>query len=405
MGASHASGFGSSGNLASSGFDLRILFVSSSSGSRGGGELYLVYLGQALVAAGHEVTLWVSNHPRMDELTVRFEPFGRVIRSHYRNTYDRAGRNLSVWYDRRTPAYLADEWQAGDWDLVHLNKQNLEDGLDMIQASRLMSKPSVCTIHITQDARYLRARFGAVRDWVSRRILKSYAGTYIAVLDKRAEELRRFLGDGLRVIDIPNGVTVRESGAGEELRQSTRRRLGLQESDVLILGVGRMTSQKRPLLFLSIAKRILGANPNARFLWIGSGKLQAEWDRKVAELDLREAVSCLPWQDSAQPYLAAADLLLHVAQFEGLAFAPLEAMAAGLPCALSDNLFEEMEFLHKRHALRVGESFDGSPELLDRANLDIYRESGRQLIQDRFSIEKMASRYLEAYSAALQRGL
>ena len=47
---------------------LRVALVSSSSGSRGGGELYLVGLAQGLAALGHDVQSVLSDHARMDEL-------------------------------------------------------------------------------------------------------------------------------------------------------------------------------------------------------------------------------------------------------------------------------------------------------------------------------------------------
>ena len=65
---------------------MRILFVSSSSGSRGGGETFLVYLGKALARRGHKVMLWVSDHGRMNEVAGRFEAFGTVQRAEYVNT-------------------------------------------------------------------------------------------------------------------------------------------------------------------------------------------------------------------------------------------------------------------------------------------------------------------------------
>ncbi|HYR57886.1 MAG TPA: hypothetical protein VEO95_04630, partial [Chthoniobacteraceae bacterium] len=73
---------------------MKILLASTSSGSRGGGEICLLYLGRALRARGHAVTLWAARHPRMDELAERFAAFGEVVRADYTNTYDRRGRSL-----------------------------------------------------------------------------------------------------------------------------------------------------------------------------------------------------------------------------------------------------------------------------------------------------------------------
>ncbi len=90
---------------------MRILLASSSSGSRGGGELYLLYLGRALAQRGHTVLLWASDHPRMDELANSFSGIGEVLRSPYRNTYDHRGRSISSYLNLRAVGQLAREWK------------------------------------------------------------------------------------------------------------------------------------------------------------------------------------------------------------------------------------------------------------------------------------------------------
>jgi len=40
---------------------MKILLVSSGSGSRGGGEIFLVYLAQGLTDRGHEVLVWMPS--------------------------------------------------------------------------------------------------------------------------------------------------------------------------------------------------------------------------------------------------------------------------------------------------------------------------------------------------------
>ena len=144
---------------------MRVLLVSSGSGSRGGGEIFLDYLGKGLSERGHEVLVWMPKHPRMDELAAKCARFARVVRADYCNTYDHPGRSVSTSFNWRVSRRIANEWQALQPDVIHINKQNLEDGLDLLRASRLCGLPSVCTIHLTQTARYLRAKAAWLRDF------------------------------------------------------------------------------------------------------------------------------------------------------------------------------------------------------------------------------------------------
>src|SRR3954465_11921994 len=137
---------------------MKILLASSSSGSRGGGELFLVYLGRALAQRGHQVTLWASTHPRMDELSNTFVGFGEVVRSRYANTYDLRGRSLASYLNVLGARSIAGEWRRLGADVIHINKQNLEDGLDLLRAARGSGLPSLATVHLTQTARYLKAK-------------------------------------------------------------------------------------------------------------------------------------------------------------------------------------------------------------------------------------------------------
>src|SRR5215470_10168096 len=120
---------------------MKVLLVSSGSGSRGGGEIFLGYLGKGLSERGHEVLMWIPKHQRMDELAEKCAPFARVFRTDYRNIYDYRGRSLSTCFNFGASRRIAHEWKALRPDVIHINKQNLEDGLDLLRAARHCALP------------------------------------------------------------------------------------------------------------------------------------------------------------------------------------------------------------------------------------------------------------------------
>src|SRR5689334_5901915 len=213
---------------------MRILLVSSSSGSRGGGELFLISLGEALRTLGHEPSLWASNHPRMDELAAKFAPIGEVHREPYLNTYDRRLRSFSGAGDLRSGRRLAAAWKRLAPEVVHLNKQNLEDGLDLVWATRFALLPTVCTIHVTQTARYLDAQHGWVRDAVARWVLRRYPGRFVAIGASRRVDLTGFLQthNGAKTVLIENGVPIASRDELNSLRKQTRSQLGLRDDQL-----------------------------------------------------------------------------------------------------------------------------------------------------------------------------
>src|ERR1700677_2726132 len=219
---------------------IKILLVSSSSGSRGGGELYLLYLGRALAQRGHKVTLWASTHPRMDELSNSFSCFGDVIRAPYTNTYDHSARSLTTEFNFGKSSTIASEWRSLRPEVIHINKQNLEDGLDLVRAATQSGIPSVCTLHLTQSAKYLGAQFAGIRDYVSRKALKKFRVPLLTVLESRKKDLARFIGEEDRISVVPNGVPLFDLAKLRGLRRIKRSELQLDTADFLVLALGRM---------------------------------------------------------------------------------------------------------------------------------------------------------------------
>ncbi len=373
---------------------MKILLVSSSSGSRGGGEIYLLYLARALVRRGHAVTLWASSHPRMDELAARFAEVGSIIRSEYTNTYDHRTRSLASFLNFSGAARIAREWSALRPDVIHVNKQNLEDGLDLLRAATLSKCPSLCTIHLSQTAAYLRASLAWLRDRIAHRALRAYRGPLVCVLNERARDLRNFLGSNERIHAVANGVELYDLSKKPAARAAKRAELGIAHNELLIVAVGRLVPQKRPFVFLDLAERIHARLPHTRFVWVGDGALSREWDARAARLGYVRRVG---WQRSVSEFLFAADVFLHTAEFEGLPLAILEALSAGIPCAITPNLLAEMPFLDATNSISIGEDDAWAGVLSAPARLDELGKNARQLAEKCFSFDTMAARYESLY--------
>jgi glycosyltransferase involved in cell wall biosynthesis len=380
---------------------MKILLASSGSGSRGGGEIFLQYLGKALSDRGHETIVWVPRHARMNELADKCAAFSTVVRSEYRNTYDYRTRCVATAFNWPVPRRIAREWQDLAPDLVHINKQNLEDGLDLLSATERSGLPSICTVHLTQPATYLGAKLAWLRDAIARRRLRKYKGTLVAVQRARSHVLDEFLANPSRTVTVFNGVPGVDGESLGAIRESKRRELGLAPTDRLVLGVGRLVEQKRPFEFLRIAEELHRRSPAARFLWVGDGELADRWKSAVAHAGLDLVVGLTGWCSDVTPYLIAGDLLLHVAQFEGFPLAVIEAMAVGLPCAVSEDLAREIPLLHDGAVLPADDVAALAHAIADGGGLAAAAANGQRLYRSTLSASKMAEAYESLYADLL----
>lgn len=308
---------------------LRVALVSSSSGSRGGGELYLVGLAQGLAALGLEVQSVLADHARMDDLARLLEPHGPVHRIPYRNTYDRRLRNLSTLFSGGDVRRIAEQLGRLKVDVIHVNKQNIEDGLDLLQAARGVQGQLLTTIHVTRTMRQLRAQAGWARDWVSTRVLQQIGCSVVAIANSGFDDLSRLGIERERLHLVHNGVS--DASPGD--REAVRRRFGIAPGEIVLGCIARLEPQKNPLFVPPLLSRL---PRHVRLVWIGDGSLMEAMRKCAADHGVTDRVSLPGWQDDARSLLCGFDIFVLPSLYEGFPFAVLEAMAAGRPSVISN---------------------------------------------------------------------
>jgi asparagine synthase (glutamine-hydrolysing) len=121
-----------------------------------------------------------------------------------------------------------------------------------------------------------------------------------------------------------------------QVRASTRHDLGANTATPVMLGVFRMSEEKRPLLFLEIVAAVRRRCPDVQAWMAGSGPMEWAVNDRIAELGLGDCVKLLGRRSDIPALMAAADLLLLTSAFEGMPNVVVEAHAAGLPVVASD---------------------------------------------------------------------
>ncbi|MCX4960010.1 glycosyltransferase [Streptomyces virginiae] len=102
----------------------------------------------------------------------------------------------------------------------------------------------------------------------------------------------------------------------------------------LAVCVGRICHQKGQDILLKAWPQLLATVPGARLALVGDGP-DTERLRRVAELS-GAGVHFAGAAADIRPWLRAADLVVLPSRWEGMALAPLEAMACGRPVLVSD---------------------------------------------------------------------
>lgn len=185
------------------------------------------------------------------------------------------------------------------------------------------------------------------------------------ILSQNLEDMETAIREGIcsreRIKHLSNGIDLdRFDPSRVDLRDVARKRseLGLDASSPVVGFVGRLTRRKGFLHFLSAAKQVLEARPEAVFLIIG------ERDRDRADsLDAREAgrlgiedrclfLGNIP-NEELPTFYRLMDVLVLPSPWEGIPRVVMEASAMGIPSVVTDVKGNREVVLHKQTGVLV----------------------------------------------------
>jgi glycosyltransferase involved in cell wall biosynthesis len=213
----------------------------------------------------------------------------------------------------------------GEYDAVHAHLAG-SPALAAAAAGRLLGKPVLVKLGggrgIGELAASSRTAFGRLK----LRLLAALEPRFLAVVPDLADEAREFLGPGVAVEVLPNGVDAERFVPADLMRKRVvRASLGLPQDAPVFLYTGRFSPEKRLGWFAKLWTEATEGTA-AVLVLAGAGPHRPEPGGRVRVLD---AV------DDSAPLYAAADVFVLPSTSEGLSNSLLEAMAAGLPSLAS----------------------------------------------------------------------
>ncbi len=268
-------------------------------------------------------------------------------------------------------------------------------------ASKLTGVPLIGTVHGKVYYPDKRRRILAFRFAVS------LCAKMIAVSD----DLHRYLVDTLnfnphKVMTLHNGIDLERFIAGSS-RDELRRQFSIP-SDALVAGTAGSLFKVKGLEYLLEAARELNNHyPNFLLFIAGEGDQKEALEEKAKELNIGDTVRFLGFYDNIPNLLDAIDVYVCSSLSEGLSLSILEAMAMSKPVVATDVggnreiiMPDDSGYLvppcdQSSLAGKISELFDSS-DVRER-----FGRRGREIVEERFSLEKMVRNYEGLYEGMI----
>jgi glycosyltransferase involved in cell wall biosynthesis len=223
--------------------------------------------------------------------------------------------------------------------------------------------------------------------------------TWVAVSDDNRRHLSasfRIPADRIRV--VANGVDAAEAVDGSSRRRA-RAALGVPSDAEVVLTVGRVTPQKGYEAWIDAVAALAPARPRLRAWWAGDGEDVGRMARLIRQRGLDHVVRALGARSDVETLLAAASVFVLPSAFEGLPFALLEAMAAGVPVVASDiapHRAVVTPLVHGRLVSPGGLAAAIGAALDDPAGARALAAAGREHVRRTFTAERMVHAVCES---------
>lgn len=206
-----------------------------------------------------------------------------------------------------------------------------------------------------------------------------------------------------RVVLIPNGVNTQEFlPTPPDRRKEIRSALGLGDGPVVVYS-GRLVAQKGVEDLLDAWRLVRDRFPTAKLHVIGEGRSASALRMRANGLGQGQSVVFHGAVDRVLDYLQASDVYVLPSRYEGMSNSLLEAMACSLPI-VSTIVSGTVDLIrHGQSGLLVP---PGEPTRLAEAIIQLLSDpekaaslgaAARRSVEDSFTIQFVASRYLDLY--------
>lgn len=341
----------------------------------GGAQSVVINLANKSVKDGHQVYVISSENGDMwkalDEKIVQIK-LKDLQRSISPSKEVSVVRKLRMYYNQYKP------------DVVHLHSSKI----GILGRLAFPKNKIIYTIHGFDSIRVAYRKFLPIEKGLKKR------NAYIVSVSKYDTQNLASENIVTNVATIYNGVEDWShfqgviKGSGEVVRFMDELRVN---KSFVVLGIARISSQKRFDLFCDVATRFK-ANNKVKFIWIGN---------KEHPKNVPDNVKCLGELVDAHQYLQYADLFILPSNYEGLPMAIIEALSYAKP-VIASNVGGIPEVLNGDNGFAVKNTVE---DFYDKINGFVSGEfdyasfslNARKTYEDGFTINRMYQGYLDLY--------
>lgn len=135
---------------------------------------------------------------------------------------------------------------------------------------------------------------------------------------------------------IDNGIEFGKFCNLDEKRKKTRKLFSINEREILIGVVGRISEQKDPMTMIKAFSCVCQKYSNVKMMFVGAGDEEGAIKEYIVNKGLEKKVIITGWTNKVEDYIPAFDIAILPSKWEGFGLAIIEYMVCDKPIIASD---------------------------------------------------------------------
>lgn len=310
------------------------IFLSSQSSAFGGVERRWIKEAQLLKAQSHDVYWSTPNFPGIDTFNAKMLEAG--AKKINWNPYKYIERQ-QIYFPFQSLGYLhRNRIRKFNFDLAHVALNWTSVGMTRVRELCRAGVPTVISLRCTYPLeKYPKEVLNEIKH-----TLAGVRGAYAVSESARDSFLANFekYCSHFKIDVIHNGVSYNTFSA-EHNKSAIRKKLNIPLESYVIAFCARLEPLKRPHFLLDLLDSDELRTKNIHLLFIGSGPEENSLRARVSRSSIADRVIFTGLSNNVAELFGASDAYLSCSIQEGFPSTAAEALASGLPCFLTDELF------------------------------------------------------------------
>ena len=208
-----------------------------------------------------------------------------------------------------------------------------------------------------------------------------------------------------RVFKINNAIELDKFVYDIQIRNSYRKKLGINDNQIVIGHVGRLVKTKNQSFLIDVFSKIC-EKKDAILLLLGQGPLEECLKLHAESLGIKDRVIFLGQKNDVNNWYQTFDAFILPSLYEGFGMALLEAQVSNLPCIVSTNVPSESKIIEDFRFLTLKDSC----ELWANTTLQLIRQNKRKsnkelITNEGYDILKESKKLTNYYLNLIEEGL